>query len=320
MSGRIERSDRAPARFVALCLGCCLMIEPAAPAFSQEIDAPPEGGVASPERNVGSSRSEVSPADRDAVSAESSGPSTASRDASAGNDESAAADEADELPALWELRLAGFGRSAPSYPGAEDADLTILPIPIPVYRGSFLRFGENLDQVARGEIAETKRLRLGIDLQFTFGEDSADIPVRTGMPDLDFMIELGPELEIRLTDRSPEEGELFSCAAAARRREFRRRRPFVAGLSVQSGIRVPARRYVRWRQSTESALATDLGQRGLHGFTTMRSRRLSPRSTDPPTTPRSGYLGFEVYGRADQDDQRAAYVRCFGLLSCRRWR
>ncbi len=209
MSGRIERSDRAPARFVALCLGCCLMIEPAAPAFSQEIGALPEGGVASPERNVGSPRSEVSPADRDAVSAQSSGLSTASRDGSAGNDESAAADEADELPALWELRLAGFGRSAPSYPGAEDADLTILPIPIPVYRGSFLRFGENLDQVARGEIAETKRLRLGIDLQFTFGEDSADIPVRTGMPDLDFMIELGPELEIRLTDRSPEEGELF---------------------------------------------------------------------------------------------------------------
>lgn len=118
-------------------------------------------------------------------------------------------DSVDEPPALWELRFAGFGRYAPVYPGAEESDLTLLPIPIPVYRGSFLSFGERLDQVARGDITETKRLKFGIDLDFTFGEDSADITVRRGMPDLDFMIEVGPELEIRLSDRTPEQGEFF---------------------------------------------------------------------------------------------------------------
>ena len=115
----------------------------------------------------------------------------------------------DEAPALWELRLAAFGRYAPVYPGADESDLTLLPIPIPVYRGSFLNFGENLDQVARGEIAETQRMRFGIDLDFTFGEHSSDIAVRRGMPDLDFMFELGPELEIKLNDRTPEQGEFF---------------------------------------------------------------------------------------------------------------
>lgn len=120
-----------------------------------------------------------------------------------------ASEDDDEGPALWEFRFAAFGRYAPVYPGADESDLTILPIPIPVYRGSFLRFGENLDQVARGEITETRRLRLGIDLSFTFGEHSADIAVRRGMPDLDFMLELGPELEIRLSDRMPEQGEFF---------------------------------------------------------------------------------------------------------------
>jgi outer membrane scaffolding protein for murein synthesis (MipA/OmpV family) len=123
--------------------------------------------------------------------------------------DAAAASEAAEEPALWEFRLAAFGRYAPAYPGADESDLTMLPIPVPVYRGRFLRFGEDLDQVARGEIAETRRLRLGIDLDFTFGEDSADIAVRTGMPDLDFMFELGPELEIRLNDRTPEQGQFF---------------------------------------------------------------------------------------------------------------
>lgn len=118
------------------------------------------------------------------------------------------ASEADE-PALWEFRLAAFGRRAPAYPGSQESDTTILPIPVPVYRGSFLRFGENLDQVARGEIVETERVRIGLDLDFTFGEHSEDIAVRTGMPDLDFLLELGPEVEVRLDGLSPERGAFF---------------------------------------------------------------------------------------------------------------
>jgi outer membrane protein len=114
-----------------------------------------------------------------------------------------------ERPALWELRLAAFGRYAPVYPGSAESELTLLPIPIPVYRGSFLNFGENLDQVARGEILETRRVRLGVDLDFTFGEDSDEIAVRQAMPDLDFMLEIGPELEIKLDNRTPEQGELL---------------------------------------------------------------------------------------------------------------
>lgn len=121
----------------------------------------------------------------------------------------AAETEGEDTPALWELRLAGFGRYAPVYPGADESDLTLLPIPIPVYRGSFLSFGENLDQVARGDITETDRLRLGVDLDFTFGEDSSEIAARRGMPDLDFMFELGPELEIRLSNRPPGQGEFL---------------------------------------------------------------------------------------------------------------
>jgi outer membrane scaffolding protein for murein synthesis (MipA/OmpV family) len=117
--------------------------------------------------------------------------------------------EDDDAPALWEFRIAAFGRYAPVYPAADESDLTVLPLPIPVYRGSFLSFGENLDQVARGDIVDTPRIRLGIDLDFTFGEKSADIAVRRGMPDLDFMAEIGPELEIRLSDRPAEQGQFF---------------------------------------------------------------------------------------------------------------
>ena len=117
--------------------------------------------------------------------------------------------DAPDAPALWEFRVAAFGRYAPVYPAASEYNLTMLPLPIPVYRGPFLNFGENLDQVARGEIVDTRRIRLGIDLDFTFGEDSDNIAVRNGMADLDFMFELGPALEIKLNNAMPDEGEIF---------------------------------------------------------------------------------------------------------------
>jgi MipA family protein len=118
-------------------------------------------------------------------------------------------DSAGDTPPLWEFRLAAFGRYSPTYPASDEHNFTLLPLPIPVYRGSFLNFGENLDQVARGELVDTRRIRLGIDLDFTFGEKSADLPIRQGMPDLDFMFELGPELEVKLNNRTPEQGEFF---------------------------------------------------------------------------------------------------------------
>jgi len=127
-------------------------------------------------------------------------------------------DGAADAAALWELRLAGFSRYTPTYPGADEYNPTLLPLPIPVYRGSFLSFGENLDQVARGDIVDGSRVKLGIDLDINFGQDSSDIAVRQGMPDLDFMLELGPELEIKLDNKTPEQGELllaFQLRAAA---------------------------------------------------------------------------------------------------------
>jgi len=118
----------------------------------------------------------------------------------------AQSDETDEPP-LWEFRFAAFGRYAPIYPGAADNNLTILPLPYPVYRGSRLRFGEDFDSFAEGRILERPRARLDINFNVNFGEDSDEIDVRQGMPDLDLLLEVGPELEIRLNDRAPGDHE-----------------------------------------------------------------------------------------------------------------
>ena len=116
--------------------------------------------------------------------------------------------ESEELP-LWEFRFAAFSRYAPVYPGAADHDLTVLPLPYPVYRGSRLHFGDDLDEFAEGHVLAGPRVKLDINFNVNFGADSEDVAVRRGMPDLDFLLEVGPELEIKLNNRPASEGELL---------------------------------------------------------------------------------------------------------------
>lgn len=116
--------------------------------------------------------------------------------------------ESEELP-LWEFRFAAFGRYAPVYPGAADHNLTVLPLPYPVYRGSRLRFGEDLDAFAEGRVVTAPRVRLDINFNANFGEDSENISVRQGMPDLDLLLEVGPELQFNLNNRPAIDGELL---------------------------------------------------------------------------------------------------------------
>jgi outer membrane protein len=122
--------------------------------------------------------------------------------------------DSEEAQPLWEFRFAAFGRYAPAYPGASKQDLTLLPLPYPVYRGPRLRFGEDFDRFAEGRVVRRRRVRLNVNFNVNFGEDSEELGVRTGMPDLDLMLEIGPELEINLNNRDPADGALFLALQA----------------------------------------------------------------------------------------------------------
>ncbi len=85
----------------------------------------------------------------------------------------------------------------------------MLPLPYPVYHGSRLRFGEDLDAFAEGRVVRRPRVRLDINFNVNFAEGSEDIAVREGMLDLNLMLEIGPELEISLNNRPATEGEML---------------------------------------------------------------------------------------------------------------
>lgn len=112
------------------------------------------------------------------------------------------------LPGLWGIRLVAFGQDFPAYPSSSEQNLTLLPIPYPVYRGKILRFGEDLEDIANSRILNGDRVKLSIGLNASFPEDSDKLSVRTDMPDLDFLVEAGPELKIALKGGPDEDREL----------------------------------------------------------------------------------------------------------------
>jgi len=114
-----------------------------------------------------------------------------------------------ETDPLWEMRLAAFGRYGPAYPASEDDQFDFIPLPLPIYRGKFLRLFDETDNPIRGRIFRRDRIKLDFAFDLNFPSDSDDIDARKGMPDLDLLLEIGPELELEFVRPAMFDGRWF---------------------------------------------------------------------------------------------------------------
>lgn len=104
----------------------------------------------------------------------------------------------DEGLPLWEVG-GGIGAAVtPDYPSASSTTPRALPLPVVIYRGDFLRLGDG--SVASGRLFRSDRVELDVSLNGSFDAESDNVSARAGMPDLGFIFEVGPEIEIVLTD------------------------------------------------------------------------------------------------------------------------
>lgn len=98
----------------------------------------------------------------------------------------------------WEVGVGGAALSLEAYPASSEKTTRVFALPYFIYRGDTIRMQDgNLSAVA----VENRRYRLDLSLGASLNVDSEDVPLRAGLPDLDFLFEIGPKIEVSLWDK-----------------------------------------------------------------------------------------------------------------------
>ena len=101
----------------------------------------------------------------------------------------------------WEAGVAAAALRAPNYPGSDEYRNFALPVPYFVYYGHVLRAEENEGSRLRRRVASN--IELTLSGGGTLSSDSGDSDARSGMPDLDYLIQLGPALRLSYAGAQP---------------------------------------------------------------------------------------------------------------------
>jgi outer membrane protein len=116
----------------------------------------------------------------------------------------------DDIRPVWEVGVFAAAFNSSEYPAADRKQINIIPAPYFIYRGETLRIGDG--SIARAVAIDKSWYELDLSLAGSFNANSENNEAREGMPDLDFIFELGPQLRIRLSKFEFEhhgKGELF---------------------------------------------------------------------------------------------------------------
>lgn len=113
----------------------------------------------------------------------------------AGNNES---DGLNQALSDWDLGMGAGIFDYNLYPGAKATNRFVIPVPYFTFRSPRLE----IDRGIKGFLYQAESLVLDVSADFGLPADSDDTQARKGMPDLDFMLQLGPSLEFPLNDRS----------------------------------------------------------------------------------------------------------------------
>src|SRR5690554_3605938 len=105
---------------------------------------------------------------------------------------------------LWEVGFGAGGIVQPHYPGAGERQTRGLGLPYMVYRGDILRIGDG--QSARAVASENDLYEFSLSFDAAFDADSEGNQLRQGMPDLDFIFEVGPQMIFKLRNFNFDDG------------------------------------------------------------------------------------------------------------------
>ncbi|MGQ4807544.1 hypothetical protein NKDENANG_00898 [Candidatus Entotheonellaceae bacterium PAL068K] len=104
----------------------------------------------------------------------------------------------DHLKPLWEAGIVAGGGWLPDYPASDENHFLGLALPRIIYRGRIFRAGDG--GIVRGRLLRSERHEFDISLSGSFPVDSDKNNARIGMPNLDFLLEIGPRLNLTLAE------------------------------------------------------------------------------------------------------------------------
>jgi outer membrane protein len=124
---------------------------------------------------------------------------------SAGADNSSSQDSSDspDYPSLkefWSDLTLGVGIAAidyPHYPGSPQSETLIAPLPYLEYEGDWLSIDRDGIQAS---LFKSDRVKLDISVSGSLPVNNKDDVLRDGMDDLELIVEVGPELELKLAE------------------------------------------------------------------------------------------------------------------------
>jgi MipA family protein len=96
----------------------------------------------------------------------------------------------------------GFGGALirfPAYRGSNQSSFVVLPFPYVDYKGDFLKADR---EGVRGSLFNSERVELSVSVSGSPPTKSEGIVLRKGMPDLKPSLELGPQVNVRLSNPS----------------------------------------------------------------------------------------------------------------------
>nr|WP_241664466.1 MipA/OmpV family protein [Ningiella ruwaisensis] len=105
---------------------------------------------------------------------------------------------ADEAQPLWEFGVGGGAIEVPNYPASSERNFVALALPYVIYRGDVFRIGGGGG--ARAVVVDESDFEIDFSLGGAFAADSDDKTAREGMPELDFLFEIGPQLIYKVKD------------------------------------------------------------------------------------------------------------------------
>ncbi len=101
---------------------------------------------------------------------------------------------AQDLP-VFEVGIAGGGGYVPAYPASDQNSWRGLAVPYIIYRGNIFRAD---DQGLRARADLSQGIELSVSAAGGFNGASRDITAREGMPDLEWLGEIGPNLRFTI--------------------------------------------------------------------------------------------------------------------------